>query len=100
MCAIARGEAAPEIDIAAAAPDPEAALQVREMEEHLSLALAALPPEDAAIVSLKFGEGLTRAQIQRLLRLPELTEERVRVILSALRALLEHPKQTALRQGT
>jgi DNA-directed RNA polymerase specialized sigma24 family protein len=92
-------EDAPPIDVVAAAPTPEAALQVREMEEHLSRALAALPPEDAAIVSLKFGEGLTRAQVQRLLRLPELSEHRVRSILSALRALLEQPGVLAPADG-
>jgi RNA polymerase sigma factor (sigma-70 family) len=69
-------------------PDPEAALRVREREARLAAALAALPAEDAAIVSLKYVEGLTRPQIQRLLQLPELTEHRVRTIVAALRARL------------
>lgn len=70
------------------APSPEAMLRAREMEERLERALTTLPPEDAAIISLKYGEGLTRPQIQRLLRLPALTEHRVRTILAALRAQL------------
>jgi DNA-directed RNA polymerase specialized sigma24 family protein len=69
-------------------PDPETVLRTREIEERLNRALAALPPEDAAIVSLKYVEGLTRTQIQRLLRLPDLTEHRVRTIVAALRARL------------
>jgi DNA-directed RNA polymerase specialized sigma24 family protein len=69
-------------------PDPETALQIRETDRRLHAALAALPAEDAAIVSLKYGEGLTRPQIQRVLRLQELTEHRVRTIVATLRALL------------
>ena len=68
--------------------DPETLLRARERSEQLARALAALPPEDAVIVSLKFVEGLTRAQIQRFLRLPELTEHRVRTIVATLRAHL------------
>jgi RNA polymerase sigma factor (sigma-70 family) len=68
--------------------DPETLLRARERSEQLTRALAALPPEDAVIVSLKFVEGLTRAQIQRFLRLPELTEHRVRTIVATLRARL------------
>ena len=60
----------------------------RELEDRLNRALATLPPEDAAIVSLKYVEGLTRTQIQRLLRLPELTEHRVRTIVATLRTRL------------
>jgi hypothetical protein len=50
--------------------------------------MATLPAEDAVIVSLKFVEGLTRPQIQRFLRLPELTEHRVRTIVATLRTRL------------
>ena len=76
-------------------PDPETALGVRELEARLNRALATLPPEDAAIVSLKYIEGLTRAQIQRLLRLQELTEHRVRTIVATLRARLAAPDRPA-----
>jgi RNA polymerase sigma factor (sigma-70 family) len=91
------GEDAPSIDVAAELPDPEAALHVRELEQRLTRALAALPAEDAAIVSLKFGEGLTRAEIQRLLRLPALTEHRVRAIVAVLRAQLADVAPAAVR---
>jgi RNA polymerase sigma factor (sigma-70 family) len=76
------------IEPAAPLPDPEAAMRIRELEHRLNRALAMLPAEDAAIVSLKYVEGLTREQIQRLLRLPELTEHRVRTIVAALRRSL------------
>jgi DNA-directed RNA polymerase specialized sigma24 family protein len=78
----------PALDPIAETPDPETALRIRETEARLRGALAALPAEDAAIVALKYGEGLTRTQIQRILRLPELTEHRVRTIVAALRARL------------
>ncbi len=81
------------------APDPEAALRIREREARLAAALATLPPEDAAIVSLKYVEGLTRPQIQRLLQLPELTEHRVRAIVAALRARLG-PEAPATATGS
>lgn len=73
---------------AADAPDPEAALHRRETEARLRHALASLAPEDAAIVTLKYGEGLTRTQVQRILRLPSLTEHRVRSIVATLKARL------------
>lgn len=76
------------VEQAAETLDPEASFRVREMDAQLARALASLPPEDAAIISLKYGEGLTRPQVQRLLRLPELTEYRVRSILAALRQAL------------
>lgn len=78
----------PALDAPAADLDPEAMMRAREREDLLARALATLPPEDAVIVSLKFVEGLTRAQIQRFLRLPELTEHRVRTIVATLRARL------------
>jgi DNA-directed RNA polymerase specialized sigma24 family protein len=82
------GDQSPAIDPVAETPDPEMALRIRETEARLNDALAGLPPEDAAIVTLKYGEGLTRPQIQRVLRLPELTEHRVRTIVATLRARL------------
>jgi DNA-directed RNA polymerase specialized sigma24 family protein len=79
--------------------DPEAAMRVRELEGRLNRALATLPPEDAAIVSLKYVEGLSRPQIQRLLRLPELTEHRVRTIVATLRSRLVTAEQRAAANG-
>jgi RNA polymerase sigma factor (sigma-70 family) len=84
-------DVAPAIDPAADTPDPETALGIRETDARLQGALAALSAEDAAIVTLKFDEGLTRSQIQRVLRLPDLTEHRVRTIVAALRARLARP---------
>lgn len=78
----------PEAEPITDTPDPEMALRVRETEARLHAALAALPAEDAAIVSLKYGEGLTRPQIQKILGLPELTEYRVRTIVGTLRTRL------------
>jgi DNA-directed RNA polymerase specialized sigma24 family protein len=78
----------PVVEPAAPDLDPEALLRAGERSAQLTRALAALPPEDAVIVSLKFVEGLSRAQIQRFLRLPELTEHRVRTIVATLRAHL------------
>ena len=78
----------PAVDPPATTLDPEAQLRARERNELLKGALATLPAEDAVIVSLKFVEGLTRAQIQRFLRLPELTEHRVRTIVATLRTRL------------
>jgi RNA polymerase sigma factor (sigma-70 family) len=82
------GDEEPVVDPPTDTLDPEAQLRAREREDQLARALATLPAEDAVIVSLKFVEGLSRAQIQRFLRLPELTEHRVRRIVAALRAEL------------
>ena len=76
------------VDPPAESLDPEALLRARERHEQLTRALATLPAEDAVIVSLKYVEGLTRPQIQRFLRLSELTEHRVRTIVATLRARL------------
>lgn len=87
----------PAIDPIADTPDPETALRVRETEDRLQQVLATLPAEDAAIVRLKFEEGLTRAQIQRLLHLPELTEHRLRTIVATLRARLTSEQRPSAR---
>jgi RNA polymerase sigma factor (sigma-70 family) len=85
------------IDPPADTPDPETLLRAREREAQLARALATLPPEDAVIVTLKFVEGLTRPQIQRFLRLPELTEHRVRTIVSTLRARLADAERVGVQ---
>jgi RNA polymerase sigma factor (sigma-70 family) len=92
-------ESTPIVEPASEMPDPEAALGARELEDRLNRALATLPPEDAAIVSLKYVEGLTRVQIQRLLRLPELTEHRVRTIVATLRSRLSAERPAAELPG-
>jgi DNA-directed RNA polymerase specialized sigma24 family protein len=78
----------PTMDPPSEVLDPESELGAREREEQLARALASLPAEDAVIINLKFVEGLTRPQIQRFLRLPELTEHRVRTIVATLRTRL------------
>ena len=89
----------PAADPPADDPDPESLLGAREREEQLARALATLPPEDAVIVSLKFVEGLTRPRIQRFLRLPELTEHRVRTIVATLRTRLAETERSRPRSS-
>jgi DNA-directed RNA polymerase specialized sigma24 family protein len=79
---------APGLDVPANVLDPETLLDTQQRDEALARVLASLPPEDAVIVSLKFVEGLSRAQIQQFLRLPQLTEHRVRTIVATLRERL------------
>ena len=87
------------VDPPADDPDPEMLLRAQEREQQLARALASLPAEDAVIVSLKFVDGLTRAQIQRFLRLHELTEHRVRSIVATLRARLSVAEREPARGG-
>lgn len=70
------------------APDPEARLHIRQTEHELAAALSELPPEDAAIVRLRYLEGLSLSEVQRALHAGRLTERRVKGILDALRARL------------
>ena len=69
-------------------PDPELALRRKEAERVFADALARLTPEEAAIVRLKFVQGLTHREIQRALRLDRLTDDRVKGIMARLRGLL------------
>ena len=70
-------------------PDPEQALRIGQAQAAFRAALADLPAEDAAILSLKFVEGLTHAQIASALGLPQVTAARVRGAVDALRARLK-----------
>ena len=74
----------------APAIDPESALLAKEAAASLNAALRSLPPEDAAIVRLKYVHGLTHRDIQRALHLERLTDidDRVKAISARLRALL------------
>jgi DNA-directed RNA polymerase specialized sigma24 family protein len=67
-------------------PDPEAALRRREAERVWAEALARLAPEEAAILRLKFVQGLTHAEIARALHLERLSDDRVQGIVARLRA--------------
>jgi DNA-directed RNA polymerase specialized sigma24 family protein len=68
--------------------DSERAPGEREIARAFDGTLAALPPEDAAIVRLKYVQGLTHHDIQRALHLERLTDERVKGIVARLRGLL------------
>jgi DNA-directed RNA polymerase specialized sigma24 family protein len=81
-------EDSPVGDVADDAADPEASAVARQSRDALARALSTLPPEDAAIVRLRFIQGLNRREVQRALRLEHLTEDRLAGILSALRMAL------------
>ena len=68
--------------------DPELALRRKEADRVFGEALARLTPEEAAIVRLKFVQGLTHREIQQALQLERLTDDRVKGILARLRTLL------------
>jgi len=74
--------------IADPAPTPDATLDVARVNASLDAALKQLPAEDAAIVRLKYVEGLTNADVERWLQ-TRLTPGRLQQILAALRAALE-----------
>jgi DNA-directed RNA polymerase specialized sigma24 family protein len=75
-------------DPEAAVLSPEEEVLKVERERQLHAALAALPAEDAAIVRLHIGHGLTLAQVRQALRLPHLTPERLHGVLDRLKQLL------------
>jgi DNA-directed RNA polymerase specialized sigma24 family protein len=77
------------VDIGSDAPGPDDVARAREASAALSRALAALPAEDALIVSMRFVDGLSRAEVARALHLTSLSGERIAGILARLKALLE-----------
>jgi DNA-directed RNA polymerase specialized sigma24 family protein len=80
--------------------DPERALGLRELDELFASALAALPPEDAAIVRLTFVQGWSREEVRRALHLDRLTAERMTGILDALRQRLSAQRLGAADAAT
>jgi RNA polymerase sigma factor (sigma-70 family) len=70
------------------AANPERETLTRELDGLLEGAINELSAEDAAIVRLKYSEGLSLKQIRQALHLDDLTEERVRGLLDTLRAKL------------
>jgi RNA polymerase sigma factor (sigma-70 family) len=56
---------------------PEELVQERELDRLINRALAALPPGEAAILRLKYMEGLSLGQIRQALHLDQLTEQHV-----------------------
>ena len=79
----------PSFDLADVSTDPERAVRIEQAQAALAAALAQLPAEDALIASLRFCDGLSHAQVQRALHLPQLPRQRVHDILRRLRALLD-----------
>ena len=77
------------LDIVDETADPEAPLRLRQDEAAFTRAIGALPAEDAAIVRLKFMQGLSNGDIRRALHLDQLPERRVAGILARLRQLLQ-----------
>lgn len=77
------------MDIVDESADPEAPLRLREEDAAFTRAIAALPAEDAAIVRLKFIQGLSNGDIRRALHLDRLPETRVAGILARLRKMLQ-----------
>ena len=69
-------------------PTPETAMRIAELDRQFETALGRLPTEDAAIVRLKFVEGLTNAATERALAIEGVTNRRVQGILERLRAAL------------
>ena len=67
---------------------PESVMTAREVDARFASALASLPAEDAAIVRLRFVQGLTLRQVEEALHIDRLAPSRVRDILDRMRALL------------
>ena len=86
------------LEVAASAPDPESAFRAAETAAALDGALRALPDEDAAIVRLKYVQGLANRDIQHALHLQALPEARVKSIVAKLRELLS-PQRGTLSPG-
>jgi RNA polymerase sigma factor (sigma-70 family) len=68
--------------------DPERTPNILEIGRAFDRALASLPPEDAAIVRLKYVQGLSHRDIQHALHLERLTDDRVKNIVARLRNLM------------
>lgn len=88
------------LELAASSPDPERAFHSAESAAVLDTALRSLSAEDAAIVRLKYVQGLTARDIQRALHLPEFSEARVKTIVAKLRTALESARRPAPARGT
>jgi DNA-directed RNA polymerase specialized sigma24 family protein len=96
LCALAVRSKAPvpleELDdgrrIVHGGADPEAAARVAQLNASFERALATLPAEDAAIVRLKYAEGLSNQDVERVLDIERLSSARLQDILARLRAAL------------
>jgi DNA-directed RNA polymerase specialized sigma24 family protein len=70
-------------------PDPETAARIGQLNTTFETALARLPDEDAAIVRLKYVEGLSTSDVERALGISRLTDKRLQLIRESLRASLK-----------
>jgi DNA-directed RNA polymerase specialized sigma24 family protein len=70
------------------AADPETAARIAQANAGLEAALRRLPAEDAAIVRLKYVEGLSNQAVEHALGITGLTVGRLQQILAGLRTLL------------
>jgi DNA-directed RNA polymerase specialized sigma24 family protein len=81
-----------DTDAAERAEDPhvdaETSLQVAQLNDRFEAALRRLSPEDAAIVRLKYVEGLTTRRIEQALGVTGLTTRRLQEVLDRLRSIL------------
>jgi DNA-directed RNA polymerase specialized sigma24 family protein len=68
--------------------DLEAQVQAQQMTAAFESALRELPVEDAAILRLRYVEGLSLRDVQAALHLPQLSEVRIRGVLDRLRERL------------
>ena len=82
-------------DVADEEPGPERHAAGREAALRFEEALASLPPEDAAIVRLKYVQGLSHRDIGRALHLERLTDDRVGAIVARVRQILAPLGDTA-----
>jgi DNA-directed RNA polymerase specialized sigma24 family protein len=84
--------------------DPETDARIAQANERYEAALRQLSPEEAAIVRLKYVEGLTNADIERAIGVSGVTTARMASILSRLRAALEQlgidAREFALTRGS
>jgi DNA-directed RNA polymerase specialized sigma24 family protein len=81
-------EGEPVIQVVSEDLDPEEALLAANRDRSLASALLTLPAEDRVIVSMRFLDGLTLAEIKRALHLDTLSPDRVTAIMAALRLAL------------
>lgn len=65
--------------------DPETSMRITQVNARFEAALKQLPPEDAAIVRLKYVEGLTNSRIEQAIGVTGLTARRLQDILARLR---------------
>jgi RNA polymerase sigma factor (sigma-70 family) len=74
-------------EVADSAATPEEQVQERELHNLINRAFAALPSVEAAILRLKYMEGLSLRQIRQALHLDQLTEQHVQDIFQRFKAV-------------